>query len=60
MTKDYRLIIEKGGYRPETEGSSKPPATRPEPPHEGYRPTTDGPTTPPATKPPKGSGTKNE
>ncbi len=60
MTQDRRLIIEKGGYRPETAGSTKPPAMRPGPLERGYRPTTDGPAQPPATRPPEGTGQKKK
>ncbi len=43
---DPRLIIEKGGYRPDLSGHTMPPA-RPGVGQFGYRPTTDLPTAPP-------------
>ena len=60
MTQDRRLIIEKGGYRPQTAGSTKPPATQGEALKKGYRPTVDGPAQPPATRPPEGTGPKKQ
>jgi hypothetical protein len=54
---DDQLVIEKGGYRPETAGPADPPARRAHFTGDtGYRPTTDGARTPPTTKPATGSG----
>lgn len=43
---DHRLIIEKGGYRPDQGGRTLPPMRRTSGVQDGYRPTTGGPTTP--------------
>ena len=51
MTKDRRLIIEKGGYRPETSGPARPPIRSDKALHSGYRPTSAGPARPPVTRP---------
>jgi hypothetical protein len=64
---DPRLIIEKGGYRPDQGGPTLPPAHRPRLSqdsyrNDSYRPTSGGPTTPPVkpspTPPASNAGSK--
>jgi hypothetical protein len=44
---NHRLIIERGGYSPQTDGPRVPPTATPKPLNEGYRPNTDGRSIPP-------------